>query len=193
MKSAQIFSFSGQYSVPMRENTDQKKLRIWPLLTQCKDLVIASFGSIKMALNVRHNSMEDTLIEVRFNKVSAPLESFSVNFQNFFRNAFLKFSYRWLFSKINHKYLLENINSWATQVIPLIDCLQPTSHLHIILNMEPKQLTAPFPQCFTGYKLWVLQLTKAIPEVNCYDILEKLRGNYHSGSLISVKMWSRTM
>ena len=28
--------FSGPYSVRIRENTDQKKLRIWTLFTQCK-------------------------------------------------------------------------------------------------------------------------------------------------------------
>ena len=38
MKSVQIRSFSGPYfpySVQMQENTDQKKLVIWTLFTQC--------------------------------------------------------------------------------------------------------------------------------------------------------------
>ena len=35
VKSVQMRSFSGPYSVQMRENTDQKKLRIWTHFMQC--------------------------------------------------------------------------------------------------------------------------------------------------------------
>ena len=61
VKSVQIGSFSGPYfpvfrlnmerqsicpySVPIQENTDQKKLHIWTLFTQCK-----------IVLNGKHNS-----------------------------------------------------------------------------------------------------------------------------------------
>ena len=59
MKSVQIRSFSDPYSVRMRENTDQKKLRIWTLFTQCKvsghiSKPIVSIGnSIGLALLAR--------------------------------------------------------------------------------------------------------------------------------------------
>ena len=35
VEDVQIWSFSGPYSVRMWENTDQKKVRIWTLFTQC--------------------------------------------------------------------------------------------------------------------------------------------------------------
>ena len=48
----------------------------------------------------------------------------------------------------------------ASQLVPSFDCTYPTSHSHVILYMDPEQLTAPFPQYITGSKLSASQVSK---------------------------------
>ena len=54
--------FSGPYSVRMRENTDQKKLRIWTLFTQCK--LRTFWGS-----GVQEQKIKITMIYISFKKI----------------------------------------------------------------------------------------------------------------------------
>ena len=54
--------FSGPYSVRMQENTDQKKLRIWTLFTQCAGKVIQPTSNITCLTDLHIRWMEISIV-----------------------------------------------------------------------------------------------------------------------------------